>query len=91
MTGVEDAREAVLGLLADRDPAATICPSEAARRLAGPVADGVFPDWRAAMPLVHAAVDRLLAEGAIGLSWKGEMLPARGGPYRIARAPSGDV
>ena len=37
------------------------------------------------MPIVHAAVDRLVAEGVVRLSWKGEPLDARAGPYRIRR------
>jgi hypothetical protein len=40
------------------------------------------------MPIVHAAVDQLVAEGQIQLSWKGQMLTTRGGPYRIARVIS---
>ena len=76
-----DARDAVLSLLAARAEAATVCPSEAARV----VASGA-DDWRAAMPEVHAAVDRLAAEGLVRLSWKGRELPARAGPYRISRA-----
>jgi hypothetical protein len=59
---------------------ATICPSEAARRLAGP--DG---DWRSEMDAVHAAVDSLVAAGDISLSWKGLPMQKRRGPYRIAR------
>mgnify|MGYP002780238135 CR=1 FL=1 len=80
MTGPEI--DAILTLLAERAGGATICPSEAARRLAGPGGD-----WRAAMPQVHAAVDTLLARRAIILSWKGRALPQRRGPYRIAAAP----
>lgn len=72
--------EAILTLLAERSDSATICPSEAARRLAGPEGD-----WRAEMDAVHAAVDALLARGAITLSWKGSPMQKRRGPYRIAR------
>lgn len=71
---------AITSLLAERAQGATICPSEAARRVAGPQGD-----WRAEMDAVHAAVDALLAEGAIALSWKGEGKQKRRGPYRIAR------
>lgn len=73
------ARDAVLALLARRAPGATICPSEVARALA----DG--DDWRGAMPAVHDAVDTLLAEGRVALSWKGRPLATRAGPYRIRR------
>jgi len=41
------------------------------------------------MPIVHAAIDELVAEGLVRLSWKGQPLPGRAGPYRIGR-PSGD-
>jgi hypothetical protein len=74
------AGEAILALLDERAPGATICPSEAARRLAGPLGD-----WRAEMNAVHAATDALAASGAIALSWKGATMQKRRGPYRIAR------
>lgn len=74
------AAQAVLALLADRAATATICPSEAARALAG-----TQGDWRAEMPHVHSAVDGLVADGSVKLSWKGKPLDARSGPYRIAR------
>jgi hypothetical protein len=75
------ARHVTLALLAARAPGATICPSEIARALALP-----GDDWRAAMPAVHAAVDTLVENGVVRLSWKGKPLPARAGPYRIARS-----
>lgn len=65
-------------LLSQRKAKATICPSEAARLIAG--TEG---DWRDTMADVHQAVDEMLANGAITLSWKGEPLAARDGPYRI--------
>lgn len=71
---------AILALLAERAAGATICPSEAARRLAAP--DG---DWRAQMDAVHAATDALTARGLITLSWRGARMQKRRGPYRIAR------
>ncbi len=37
------------------------------------------------MPLVHAAIDELVDEGLVWLSWKRQALPRRDGPYRIAR------
>ncbi len=71
-------RETALILLAFRAADATVCPSEVARAIA--------PEgWRAAMPLVHAAVDTLVEEGHVELSWKGKTLPKRSGPYRIGR------
>ena len=65
-------------LLEQRDPGKTLCPSEVARALAG--ADG---NWRGRMDEVHDAADTLLAENAVVLSWQGERLPKRDGPYRI--------
>ena len=76
----DDAQEAIRTLLADRAEGATICPSEAARLMAGAGAD-----WRGAMPHVHRAADELLHSGAITLSWKGKPLKAPVGPYRIGR------
>ena len=75
-----DARNATLALLDARAPGATVCPSEVARALAG---DG--GDWRAAMPVVHAAVDAMVADGVVRLSWKGAAMAVRAGPYRIGR------
>ncbi|KQN25029.1 hypothetical protein ASE86_01810 [Sphingomonas sp. Leaf33] len=75
--------DAVLTLLATRAPAATLCPSEAARALA---AAGGHVDWRAEMLGVHAAVDALVADGSVALSWKGVDMATRAGPYRIRRA-----
>lgn len=70
-----DACDATLALLATRAPDATICPSEVARSLGS--------DWRIMMPTVHAAVDRLVTDGKVNLSWKGQPLASRNGPYRI--------
>lgn len=78
------AEEAILALLAERAQGATICPSEAARRLTG--AGG---DWRAEMAQIHAAADALVAGGRVALSWKGRPMQERRGPYRIARRIDG--
>ncbi len=80
------ARDATLALLAARADAASVCPSEVARALAG---DGPPADWPAEMAGVHAAVDQLMVEGQINLSWKGETLTKRAGPYRIRRRTVG--
>ena len=72
-----DPRAATLSLLARRAPDATICPSEIARAIA--------PDWRGPMPKVHAAIDGLIRDGLVRLSWKGRPLATRSGAYRIAR------
>ncbi|USU07048.1 DUF3253 domain-containing protein [Sphingomonadaceae bacterium OTU29MARTA1] len=74
---MDDPRAVTLSLLACRASGATICPSEVARVIA--------PDWRGAMPAVHAAIDALVGEGLVRLSWKGRSLATRSGPYRIGR------
>lgn len=76
-----DPRVATLALLARRAPGATICPSEVARAIA--------PDGRGAMPAVHAAIDGLVDDGLVRLSWKRQPLTARSGPYRIGRPGDG--
>jgi hypothetical protein len=78
-----EARAATLALLARRAPGATICPSEVARALAAAAGTA---DWRGEMAAVHAAIERLAAEGLVRLSWKGGDMPARDGPYRIRSA-----
>lgn len=75
-----DARTATLNLLAGRAPSATLCPSEVARVIAKAAGR---TDWRAEMAGVHAAVDALVAEGVVRLSWKGSETSVRAGPYRI--------
>jgi hypothetical protein len=77
-----DARAATLALLAGRAHGATICPSEVARTIASAAGRA---DWRGEMAAVHEAVDRLLAEGAVRLSWKAKAMPLRQGAYRIGR------
>jgi hypothetical protein len=77
---VEDkVRKAVLDLLATRRAEGSVCPSEVARAISP------GSDWLSAMPIVHAAVDKLIAENRVRLSWKGEPLALRKGPYRIGR------
>jgi len=78
--GKVTAGEAILALLGQRAEGATICPSEAARLLAGPQGD-----WRAEMEAVHAATDALAEAAMLRLSWKGADMQKRRGPYRIAR------
>lgn len=73
-------QDAIRALLDQRGEGKTICPSEAARRLAGP-----HGDWRSEMENVHEASDALLEAGEIRLSWKGQELDQRRGAYRIAR------
>lgn len=78
----DEARAAVLTLLARRAPRATVCPSEVARAMAAAMGE---EDWRGAMPAVHAAVDGLVAARLVRLSWRGEVKPVREGAYRIGR------
>ena len=78
-----DLGDMVLEILLSRSPGSTVCPSEVARAIAPGAA------WRDAMPAVHSAVDRLFDEGAVRISWKGQSLATRAGPYRIGRAPRG--
>lgn len=77
---MSEAAERIERLLDERGPDKTICPSEVARDLAGE--DGA---WRARMEEVHAAVDELAGQGHIALSWKGQSLARRDGPYRIGQ------
>lgn len=80
----ERAADITLALLRSRSAGATVCPSEVARAITS------GPCWRAAMPTVHAAVDRLLAERLVEISWKGQRLTNRAGPYRIGWRNSHD-
>ncbi len=34
-------------------------------------------DWRSAMPAVHEAIDELVSDGLVQLSWKGKPLAKR--------------
>ncbi len=82
----KDARALTLDLLAARAIDATICPSEVARAIAaGADSAAAGGNWRDAMPQVHAAIDAMVREGLVRLSWKGKPLALRSGPYRIAR------
>ena len=76
------AADAIRDLLKTRGPGKTICPSEAARRLAG---DG--QDWRARMPEAHAAARELAGQGAVRLTQGGETVAEPVGAYRIALNP----
>jgi hypothetical protein len=80
---IDEIRSATLTLLARRAPDSTVCPSEVARAIA---AAAGRPDWRDEMRTVHAAIDSMVADGLVRLSWKGEPMPVRDGPYRIGRA-----
>jgi hypothetical protein len=74
------ARAAILDLLAQRDAGKTICPSEAARALAGDA-------FRDEMDAVRAAAWELADEGAIEVTQHGEPVPRESvrGPIRLRR------
>jgi len=78
-----DAKQAILDLLARRDPGKTICPSEAARALGGD--DG----FRPLMPLVREAASELVAGGRIEVTQRGEPvdLATARGPIRLRLVP----
>jgi hypothetical protein len=73
-------QEAILDLLAQRRPGATICPSDAAR--------AVEPDdWRPLMDAAREAARRLAEAGEVEVTQRGEVVDvatARG-PVRIRR------
>lgn len=84
-SGSGDAMEtAILELLAARRPGATICPSDAARHVAGDDPDA----WRPRMDEARAAAARLVERGEVVITQKGEPTdPALArGPIRIRRA-----
>ena len=74
-------RDAIVALLRNRAPQATICPSEAARALAP-------DDWRPLMPQVRAVAVALAKAGALDIRSGGRTLPPDQplhGPIRLAR------
>ncbi len=73
---------AILTMVEERGPDKSICPSEAARRLAG-----ASLGWRTLMPLVHAVSLELAREGRVRLLQNGREanLATLKGPYRLAR------
>lgn len=77
---MSDARlaTAILELLAQRRPGATICPSEVARAEAP-------EDWRPLMPQVRAAAAKLAAAGRIEVTQGGAVVDPRTahGPIRL--------
>jgi hypothetical protein len=74
-------REAILALLAARRAGATICPSEAARALAGDDPS----DWRPLMPAMREAAAALADEGRVAVTRRGRVVDARSarGPVRV--------
>ncbi|MEU6215045.1 MULTISPECIES: DUF3253 domain-containing protein [unclassified Streptomyces] len=81
---------AILELLEQRGPAATICPSEAARAVhaeAGGDGDG-GDGWRGLMEPARDAARRLVAAGEVEITQGGRVVDASRarGPIRIRRA-----
>lgn len=70
---------AILRLLAERRPGATICPSDAAR--------AVSTQWRPLMEPARQAARRLVAAGQVVVTQRGQVVdPASArGPIRIGR------
>lgn len=76
-------RDALLALLAARAGAASVCPSEVARTLAGDA-----QPWRPLMPRVRGAARALAQEGQVQVTQRGSLLYAHApwvGPIRIRR------
>lgn len=80
----EQVRDAIVGLLQNRAPLATICPSEAARALA--------PDaWRPLMPRVRAVAVALAKVGVLEIRSGGRTISPDQrlrGPIRLGRPSS---
>ncbi len=77
---------AIRDLLDDRPRTATICPSEAARRVAGEDEDA----WRPLMEPARRAARRMVADGEVELLQRGRVVDPStfNGPVRIRRARS---
>ncbi|MFK7961554.1 MAG: DUF3253 domain-containing protein [Phycisphaerales bacterium] len=88
-TGPQDAalEAAILELLDDRAGGATICPSEAARRVAGPGGDE--DAWRELMEPARRAARRLVVAGRVVITQGGRTVdPSTAkGPIRVRGVP----
>ncbi len=73
-------RAVILELFERRGPGTTICPSDAARALAG-------KDFRPLMDAARAAAAELVADGEIEVTQRGEVvdIAQAGGPIRLRR------
>jgi hypothetical protein len=71
--------DAVIGLLSGRGRGASICPSEAARRVAGP------ENWRSLMEATRRAARRLAARGRVEITQRGRPVDFASfkGPIRV--------
>ena len=81
--------EAILALLSERARTATICPSEAARRVAAQTDPANEDDqaWRELMEPARSAARRLVAQRTVEITQKGRAVdPSTAkGPIRIRR------
>ena len=68
MTNAPTPEDAILRLCAERGPTRSICPSEAARLLAGDA------DWRPCLPVVRAAAAGLARAGRLDILRKGRRI-----------------
>ncbi len=77
-------RDAILSLLADRDPGKTICPSDAARAVGG-------AQFRGLMETTRQVAAGLVQEGRIEVTQKGEAvdLASARGPIRLRLTEAG--
>lgn len=82
----KDVEAAILGLAAARGAGKTICPSEAARALAGPDPQA----WSRMMPAVRRAAIALMKAGRVVITRKGRAVDPDDfkGVYRIAVRPA---
>ena len=87
-TSETDIRRAILSLAAERGAGKTICPSEAARALAGSDPEA----WSRLMPAIRRAAVALMKGGHIVIMRKGRPVDPEDfrGIYRIALAPDVD-
>jgi hypothetical protein len=67
----DPAEQAILLVLAARGPDKSICPTEAARKLAGDPADD---SWRAKLPAIRQAAIRLAQGGRLQITRKGKAI-----------------
>ena len=83
----EEIETAILALAVARGPDKTICPSEAARAIAGPDPAA----WSRLMPRVREVAIRLMKEGRVVIRRKGRPVDPDDfkGVYRISLVPEG--
>ena len=79
---------AIRDLLAALAATATICPSEAARRVATERGSGADADWRPLMEPARRAARRLVERGEVEIVQRGRVVDpgTATGPIRIRRA-----